>query len=223
MIDWIWHVGGRLPLRPDQSADRVFDAFDPILREPGTSHERSADTLVFRKKDPAAQDPLSVFDLGVLTIETGTAGPLVLRYRLASRALLFCFLAPLLFLFFGQLTLALAGPHKPASENATKSGKAAQGKSGTADKPAVAPMNPIDKALGAPRPDPPKTDKGGHHDKPPSATPAYVFAAIFAALYVVGRILEDRLVRRLFSKRLAAAGCLRAGERGRPGGTTVAR
>ena len=66
-------------------------------------------------------------------------------------------------------------------------------------------MNPIDKALGAPAPDKKKdgADKGeGKKKKKPSPTYAYVFAGIFASLYVIGRILEDRLVRRLFDKLL---------------------
>jgi hypothetical protein len=66
-------------------------------------------------------------------------------------------------------------------------------------------MNPIDKALGAPAPEKPKkkdADKERGDDDKPTPTPAYVFAAIFATLYVVGRILEDRLVRTLFRKRL---------------------
>ena len=63
-------------------------------------------------------------------------------------------------------------------------------------------MNPIDKALGAPAPEKPDKKKKDDDDKP-SPTPAYVFAAIFAVLYVVGRILEDRLVKSLFRKRLA--------------------
>jgi hypothetical protein len=64
-------------------------------------------------------------------------------------------------------------------------------------------MNPIDKALGAPAPEKPKKDgKGEDEDKKPSPTPAYVFAALFATLYVVGRILEDRWIKALFKKSL---------------------
>lgn len=70
------------------------------------------------------------------------------------------------------------------------------------------PQNPIDKALGAPAPEKPKKDGAGkseEDDKKPSPTSAYVFAAIFAALYVVGRILEDRLVKVLFKKSLLSS------------------
>jgi hypothetical protein len=66
-------------------------------------------------------------------------------------------------------------------------------------------LNPIDKALGAPEPDPPKKKgKKDEDDKKPSPTPGYVFAGIFAALYAVGRILEDRRIKALFRKSLLA-------------------
>ncbi len=154
--------------------------------------------LTFRKKDPAAQDKMSVFDGGVLQIEKGAAGS-VLRYQLNSRILMFCFLAPLLFVGFAQLTIALNKLEKPSTESVGKS-KA----SDASKKSGVVPMNPIDKALGAPAPEKPKKEGKGadEKDKNPSSTPAYVFAALFAALYAIGRIFEDRLVKALFKKSL---------------------
>jgi hypothetical protein len=140
---------------------------------------------------------MSIFDGGVLQIEKGAAGS-VLRYHLTSRALLFCFLAPLLFMGFAQLTVAIGKLEKPSIEAAGKSKKPEK-------KDAALPQNPIDKALGAPAPEKPKKEGAGkskEDDKKPSPTPAYVFAAIFAALYVVGRILEDRLIKARFKKSL---------------------
>lgn len=201
-IDWIWRIRGSLALAPGQSVDDAFDKLAPLFRQTGTSHERTNDTLTFRKKDQAAQDKMSVFDGGVLQIEKSAAGS-VLRYQLSSRMLIFCFLAPLLFLGFAQLTIAANTLGKPSTQAADKSGKASDASKKPAKKDAAVPMNPIDKALGAPAPEKPKEDKGkGEKDKSPSPTPAYVFAAIFAVLYVVGRILEDRLVRTLFKKSL---------------------
>jgi len=197
-IDWIWHVRGNLALASGQSSEDAFDRLDPLFRQTGTSHERTQDTLTFRKKDQAAQDKMSVFDGGVLRVEKGVAGS-VLRYHLTSRALLFCFLAPLLFLGFAQLIPLLVKPPKPSTEATSKSAKKPE------KKDVVLPMNPIDKALGAPMPEKPKKDgedAPGKRGKKPSPTPAYVFAAIFATLYVAGRILEDRLVKSLFKKRL---------------------
>jgi hypothetical protein len=115
-----------------------------------------------------------------------------LRYRLISRALLFCFLAPLLFLSFAGATIVIGKLEGPSTE--------AQKKPDT-KKDVALPQNPIDKALGAPTPEKPKKD---NKDKKPSPTAAYVFAAIFAALYTVGRILEDWLVRKLFQTSLKA-------------------
>ncbi|MCJ2179697.1 hypothetical protein [Novosphingobium album (ex Hu et al. 2023)] len=193
-FDWIWHIKGSLPLAHGQSSDEVFERLDPLFRQTGTTHERTNGTLSFRKKDPAAQDKMSVFDRGVLKVENdGTGG--VLNYYLSSRALLFCFLAPLLFLSFGQLTVALGTLNKPSAE----AEKTAEDKKKDAKKEAERPMNPIDKALGAPAPEKPDKNK---KDKKPSPTPAYVFAGIFATLYVVGRFLEQRLVKSLFKKRL---------------------
>lgn len=200
-IDWIWHVRGSLALAPELSNQDAFDRLDPLFRQTGTSHERTHDALIFTKKDQAAQDKMSVFDGGVLQIENGPAGS-VLRYHLISRALLFCFLAPLLFLGIAEFTKTVIP--KPPSEASDASKKAAA-------KKAEVPMNPIDKFLGAPAPEKPDKNKdgeeasGGKRSKKPSPTPAYVFAGIFAALYIIGRILEDRLIKSLFRKRLLEA------------------
>jgi len=196
-IDWIWHIRGSLALAPGQSSDEAFGRLDPLFRQTGTSHDRTSDTLTFRKKDQAAQDKMSIFDGGVLRIEKGVAGP-VLRYHLTSRALLACFLAPLLFLGFAQLTIALGKLDKPSTEAAKKSEK----------KHEALPQNPIDKFLGSPAPEKPKkdgADKGEKEKKKHSPTAAYVFAGIFAALYLIGRILEAWLIKALFRKRLLAA------------------
>ena len=203
-IEWIWHIRGSLTLAPEQTRDEAFDRLDSLFRQFGTSHERTDDTLVFRKKDQPAQDKLSVFDTGVLQIENGGVGS-VLRYDLTSRALLFCFLMPLVFLAIAQLTITINTLEKPSAEVAAK--KAADEAKKLAGKKPV-PMNPLDTFLGAPAPEKPgkkDADKAGGKDKKPTPTPAYVFAAIFATLYVVGRILEDRLVKALFKKRLLGA------------------
>jgi hypothetical protein len=145
---------------------------------------------------------MSVFDSGVLRVEKGAAGP-VLRYHLVSRALLFCFVLPPLFLGIGQLTIVVGNLQKPPVEAA--SGKGPHAAQKPVPKIADVPMNPIDKMLGAPAPDKKKGDKPGGRNKKPSATSAYVFAGMFAALYLIGRVLEDWLVRRLFRKRLLGA------------------
>ncbi len=203
-IDWIWHVRGSVTLASEQSSDAVFDRLDQLFRQTGTTRERTDDTLIFHKRDQAAQDKMSIFDGGVLQVEKSLAG-LVLRYHLTSRALLFCFLAPLLFLGIAQFTIFLGRFDKPSTEAAATAKKGTDARKKLASKVTDVPMNPIDKALGAPAPEKPGkdgADKPGGRDKKPSPTPAYVFAGIFAVLYVVGRILEDRLIKALFRKSL---------------------
>ncbi len=195
LIDWIWNIRGSVPLAPGQSNDEAFSRLAALFDQPGTTYERSGDALSFTKKDQAAQDRMSIFDVGVLQVEQAAEGP-VLRYRLFSRALLFCFLAPLLFLAFGQLIVGvgiLTGPSIEAAEKDKKDEK----------KDVVRKLNPVDEFLGAPAPEKPKKDdKSKKKDDQHSPTAAYVFAAIFAALYAAGRLLEDRLVRTLFRRSL---------------------
>lgn len=203
-IDWIWQIKGSLALAPGQSSDEAFGRLDPLFEERGTSHHRNQDTLTFTKTNQAPQDKMAVFDRGVLQIENGATGP-VLHYRLTSKILLACFLAPLLFLSFAALTVTLGKLEKPAAENAAKD----KAKKDDKKDKAAPQLHWIDKALGAPAPDDPKKDKDKakdkKNDKKHSPTPAYVFACLFAALYVIGRVLEAKLVKSLFRKRLLGA------------------
>lgn len=186
-IDWIWHVRDSLALPAGQSSEDAFDRLDPLFRQTGTTYQRTNDTLTFRKKDQPAQDKMSVFDVGALRIDKTAAGS-VLRYDLSSRALLFCFLASPLFFGIGQMTVLISQFEKPKPQ--------------VEKKQADIPMNPIDKFLGAPEPDHSKKDKTDG-DKKLSPKAAYIFSGIFAVLYVVGRILEDRLMKARFEKTLA--------------------
>lgn len=195
-LDWIWHIKGSLALPREQSSDEAFGKLDPLFRQKGTTHHRTRDTLTFRKKGQAPQDEMSIFDDGVLRIERGAAEP-VLHYHLTSRALLYCFLAPLLFLGLAQLTVAVGNLQQSETES----------KSESEEKDAPRSLNPLDQALGAPAPEKPeeKGDKKSEEDDKPSPTPAYVFAALFAVLYGVGRVLEAWLIKSLFRKRLWGA------------------
>lgn len=204
-LEWIWHIRGGVPLPAGQSSDEAFDRLEPLFREHGTSHDRTDCTLTFRKKNPAAQDKMSIFSHGILWIEKEPAGSM-LRYRLASRALLYCFLAPLLFLAFAQLNIAIGILDKPSAEELAEEKRKTEERE---KRLAEQPQNPIDKFLGAPAPEKPKKDKddkkAGEEGKGPSPTSAYVFAGIFAVLYVGGRLLEQWLIRSLFRKRLSGA------------------
>lgn len=196
-INRIWHIRGEVPLPAGQSADEAFARLDPLFAHSGTTHARMGDVVMVTKREQLAQDPLSVVDSGTLRIDASEQGT-VLRYHLVSRALLYCFLAPLLFLAIGQLTVYLGSLEKPKTEEQAKK-----------DKKAALPLNPVDKFLGAPAPDKPKDNnkdakKGSDGEKDRfSPTPAYVFAGIFAALWLLGRLLEPWLIRRLFQRTLA--------------------
>lgn len=119
-LEWIWHIKGSVALAPGQSSAQAFDRLTPLFLQVGTSYDRNDDTLTFSKKDAVAQDKMSIFDNGVLQIEQGADGAM-LQYRLVSRALLFCFLAPLMFLAFAQLTVAVNKFEKASTHEAAKS------------------------------------------------------------------------------------------------------
>lgn len=208
-FDWIWRVRGEIELPEGQSADTALDRLTPLFNETGTSHERGAATVYFTKKDPAAQDRLAIYNAGLLQVDDAP-GRRLLRYELTSHALLACFLAPLLFIAFGQLAITAETYQRAQAEAAEKAEKAKK-KDKKADKnkdeAREFPRNPIDVALGAPAPKTKKEIKAEKEKKkkePPSATPAWVFAGIFALLYLIGRILESRLVNRLFARTLRA-------------------
>lgn len=190
----IWHIQGDVPLPDGQPASLALDRLEPLFHAVGTRHERLRDGLIFHKQDPAAQDRLAVFDSGILRIESGADGP-VLRYQMRSKILLASFLAPLLFLSFAQITIWTDKKPDTAAAKLEKDKKKKALKE--------LPRHPIDIALGAP---PPKTIKEREKEKaekekePASTTPAFVFAGIFAALYLVGRFLEQRLASRLFQR-----------------------
>jgi hypothetical protein len=188
-IDWIWHIRDSLALAPGQSSEDAFDRLDPLFRQSGTSYHRTNGTLIFSKKNQAAQDKMSVFDGGELRIDKSVGGS-VLRYHLTSKALLFCFLASPLFLVIAQFTVVVSNLEKPAPHEEKKH--------------ADVPMNSIDKALGAPEPDKSKKD-GKDEDKKLTPKAAYIFSGIFATLYIVGRILEDRQIKARFKRSLLDA------------------
>jgi len=110
---------------------------------------------------------------------------------------------PLFFLAMAQVMIAITAHEKAIAKVETKAEKAqaAKKKAEAEKKLANFKMNPVDVALGAPAPD--KNKKKKKRDKL-SPTPAYVLAGIFATLYVVGRLLEDWLIKSLFRKRLQA-------------------
>jgi hypothetical protein len=200
-LEPIWTISGSIPLPQTESSEDAFAKLDPLFRQVGTTYHCDRETLTFEKKNQAAQDKMSIFDRGTLHIAQGADG-LILRYNLFSRALLFCFLAPLLFLGIALVTLGLANLKTDSKEAVGKASASSSSPKKTEPEKAPLPLNAIDKFLGAPEPEKPDPKKDKKEDDKPSPTSAYVFAALFATLYVIGRILEERLVKSLFRRTL---------------------
>lgn len=212
-FDRIWHIQGSLQLAPGLSDDDVFDRLDPLFQQPGTSYQRDGGALTFSKKDQAAQDKMSIFDGGSLRIDVQEAKP-VLAYRLKSRALLTCFFAPLVFLAFAQFATVVNALHDGGVE--TDRAAVESDSEDEDEEEDVVRLHPIDQFLGAPQPKQPgeddepeegeesENDEKEEDERKHSPTPAYVFAGIFAVIYLVGRVLEDRLIKRRFRRLLEA-------------------
>jgi len=195
-IDWIWRIRGRVRIDPVRSPAEAFDKIDSLFQPKGTSYRVEGDTLTFTKRDALPQDPMSIYDSGALRVANG-----VLRYDMASRALLACLLAPLLFFAVGHIGVALDNWRNPPE---LAKAKAEAAKKRSRIKPEDVPMSPIDEFLGAAKPEKKKDgDEIGKRDRKPSMTTAYVFMGIFFALWVLGRILENVLMHARLRKMLA--------------------
>lgn len=206
-VDWIWRIKGSLPVEPPQSATEAFGRLDSLLQEKNTTYRIQGDTLTFSKKAQLPQDKMSVFDGGTWRIADG-----VMRYDMTSRALLACFLAPLLFLAVGYVGVAMDEWRNPPE---VVKAKAEAAKKRSKIKPEDVPMSAIDQFLGAPKPDKKKGgEEIGKRNRKPSMTTAYVFMGIFAALWVLGRILEHRLIHLRFRRKLAGEDAALAAEAG---------
>ncbi len=196
-VEWIWRIKGTLPIDPLHGPETVFGKLASLFHEPNTTSQIEGDTLIFTKKNQLPQDKMSVFDGGTLRVADG-----VLRYDLLSRALLACFLSPLLFFAVGHVGVAFDTWRNPPE---VVKAKAEAAKRRSKIKPESVPMSPIDKFLGAPKPE--KKKKGeeemGKRNRKPSMTTAYVFMGIFFALWILGRILEHVRIHSRFRRILA--------------------
>ncbi len=195
-IDWIWRMRGSLPLPSLQSPTQAFNDLKPLFEEKNTTYRVDGDTLHFTKTKQLPQDKMSVFDGGSLHIVDGR-----LHYDLISRALLACFLAPLLFYAMGSAGVALDKWRNPPE---VVKAKAEAAKRRSKIKAESVPMNPVDKFLGAPTPEKKKDgEEVGKRNRKPSMTVAYSVMGVFFALWLFGRILEHKLIHTRFRKMLA--------------------
>jgi len=201
-IEKIWRAEGSVMLDEPQSADAAFGKLDPLFKTNGTTYQVDGDTLTYKKDNPAAQDKLATFTSGtVRVVQEPTATRL--DYDVKSPALLAVFLAPLLFLAFGQLAVVVNAWDTPADDETEEAEKADE------EEEADPQLHPIDEFLGAPQPETLEEKKqrekekeeedDGKHDP----IPAFVLAALFAILYGVGRVLEPYLLRKTFRRYLS--------------------
>jgi hypothetical protein len=200
-LDRIWRVRDTIALPDGISPEIAFERLAPLFATPGTSCEVAGDTLTYSKENPAAQDKLATFTSGTLRLERA-GGSDRLSYDVGSAALFLCFLAPLLFLAFAQLAVLANAFEGPEVEDARGADAEEEEE---AEEPAE--LHWIDQMLGAPAPeskdekDKDETEEDEDEGKH-SPTPGYVLAGIFAAVYLVGRVLEPFLLKRTFRSAL---------------------
>lgn len=214
-IDWIWRVKGTLAIAPAHSAAEAFDKLEDLFHEKNTTYRIDSDALTFTKKAALPQDKMSVFDSGTLRVSDG-----VLRYDMMSRALLACFLAPLFFFALGHAGVAIDKWRNPPE---VVKAKAEAAKKRSLVKAEDVPMSSIDKFLGAPEPKKKKEGEEGmgKRNRKPSMTTAYTYMGIFFALWIIGRILEHKLIHARFRKRLTGSDVPEANATGTAGATRV--
>lgn len=194
-VDWIWRIKGRVEIDRADTPDQAFAKLEDLFIEKNTTYAIDGDTLSFTKKNAVPQDKMSVFDRGTLQVTGG-----VLRYDLISRALLACFLAPLFFYGLGHVGVAFDNWRNPPE---VAKAKAEAAKRHQLVKPEDVPMHAVDKLLGAPVPEKKKDgEEMGKRNRKPSMTTAYTYMGIFFALWIIGRILEHKLIHNRFRKRL---------------------
>lgn len=218
-IDRIWTTRGHVELDPPLGPAETFARLDPLLTAAGTEYRIDGDTLEYSKENPAAQDRLATFTKGTLQVVEDHRGAR-LNYRLTSPALLMVFLAPLLFLAFAQATIVIVELERPTAEEKAEAERKKKEKEKEAEEPK--PLNVVDQMLGAPAPETleekkqrekaEKKDEDARH----SPRPAFVFAGMFAALYLFGRWFEPFLIRRRFRKAIDGTLEVEMGESDQP-------
>jgi hypothetical protein len=198
VIERIWRVRGEVALDHPLSAAEAFARLDPLFATAGTHYAVEGERLTYTKRNPSAQDKLATFTSGTLDV-VQDRGRARLAFDLSSTALLLCFLAPLLFLAFGQIAETVNAWEKAGAETSE-----ADKDEDEKPKP-VRKLNPIDEMLGAPAPEDPnaKKDKDEEEEERHSPVEAYVLAGLFFVIYLVGRVLEPWLVKRRLRAALA--------------------
>ena len=213
-IDRIWRAASSIELDAQLSVREAYERLAPLFDTQGTEVAIDGNAMTYAKTNPGAQDKLATFTSGTLVVieEEATTR---LSYDVGSTALFLCFLAPLAFLALGQFAVFLNDIERPAY----LADKAEREAEKEAEKDKVVELHWIDQMLGAPAPKQPgdedktsrREESRGGEDREEegegyhSPETAYAFAGIFAAIYIVGRVLEPYLLKKTFRNALSLA------------------
>ena len=202
-IDWAWRTRGAIAIDPPLTTEETFARLKPLVDEDSTQCDYGDNTLTYVKGNPAAQDRLATFSRGVFTVEQ-QGGLTRLLYDVKSNALALVLLAPLFFVGFAQIAVAI----NHWEDRKAEAVEAKDEKAGDEEEKEPAPHHWIDEALGAPAPETleqkkARMEKEGEKKKEKlPTTPSYVLAGLFVALYLLGRFLEPYLFRRTLRRAL---------------------
>ena len=204
-IDWAWRSRGAIEISPPLTTQETFDRLKPLVDKESTKCDFGDNTLTYVKGNPAAQDRLATFSQGTFTVEQG--GSLTrLLYDVKSNALALVLLAPLFFVGFAQIAVAINHWEDRKAEVAKSEAEAKGEKADDEEEKEPAPHHWIDNALGAPAPETleqkkERMEREGEQKKEKLPTaPTYVLAGLFLALYILGRFLEPYLFRRTLNR-----------------------
>ena len=201
-IDWAWRTRGEIAIEPPLTTEETFTRLQPLVDRESTECDFADDTLTYVKGNPAAQDRLATFSRGMFTVEQH-GGLTKVLYDVKSNALALVLLAPLFFLGFAQIAVAINHWEDRKAE-AVKADDEADKK----EDEEPAPHHWIDEALGAPTPETLEQKKqrmeeeGEQKKEKLPTTPSYVLAGLFLFLYILGRFLEPYLFRRTLKRAL---------------------
>ena len=208
-IDWAWRTRGAIEIAPPLTTEETFARLQPLVDKESTECDLRDNTLTYVKGNPAAQDRLATFSQGTFTIEQ-QGGLTKLLYDVKSNALALVLLAPLFFVGFAQIAVAINHWEDRKAE-LVKAESEAKGEKAKEDEEEKepAPHHWIDEALGAPAPETLEQKKarmaeeGEQKKEKLPTTPSYALAGLFLALYVLGRFLEPYLFRRTLKRALS--------------------
>lgn len=196
-IDRIWIIRGAVELEQPLDAREAFNRLAPLFDPEEVELGSLGTTLSYRKANPEAQHKLATFSSG--TLEFQTRGDISeIAYRVRSPALLLTFLAPFLFLAFGQTIVGIGLLNQAMTAEAAEEEE---------EEEEPGELHWIDQMLGAPAPEKPDEkdeQKEGEEEEDDDHSPlrSYGLAGVFALIYLIGRILEPRLFRSALRKAL---------------------